>query len=245
VEEKKLGSTQVDVVEEKKEEKLEFKDLEQMSEEEQMAQILKHINAQRGQQPGGQPMEKEKSAKLTLWKNGFQINDGEFMSLDKPENKKMLEEINNGTVPLEIRKIIGPAMQYAFSLEPKEENYSPPKQSFKAFGTEGRSLGNTSTTPVFVEKPQVKTNVDPGYTVDENSKVVNVQIRLSDGTVLKARFNLEHTVGTIKTYIRNTTGLLNFTISTTFPRREYSVDDETIGKAGLANSAVNVISKSN
>lgn len=40
--------------------------------------------------------------KLTVWKNGFQIDDGEFRSLDQPENQKFMEEVNKGYIPQEL-----------------------------------------------------------------------------------------------------------------------------------------------
>jgi len=235
-----LGNTTVDVVE-KEPIQEQFTELNnRMSEEEQMEQIMKHINQQRGNQP---PLEKEKSAKLTLYKNGYTINDGPFLPLSDPNNKKMLEELNNGTVPKGIRDLIGPAMSYAFQLDPREEDYVPPKEQFKVFGGGGRSLATEGTKPTVAPTITVKQDLIP-YKLDETKKVTNVQIRLSDGTVLKGKFNLDHTVGTIKSFIASsTTGLVSFSISTTFPRREYSNDDETIEKAGLQNASVNVVLK--
>jgi hypothetical protein len=235
-----LGNTNVDVVE-KVPIQEEFTELDnRMSEEEQMAQIMKHINQQRGNQP---PLEKEKSAKLTLYKNGYTINDGAFLPLSDPNNKKMLEELNNGTVPKGIRDIIGPAMSYAFQLDPREEDYVPPKEQFKLFGGGGRSLSTEGPKPAVVPTVVVKQALIP-YTLDENKKVTSVQIRLPDGTVLKGKFNLDHTVGTIKAFITSsTTGLVSFSITTTFPRREYTNEDETIEKAGLQNASVNVVLK--
>ena len=40
--------------------------------------------------------------KLTAWKNGFQIDDGEFRSLDDENNKKFMDEVNKGYIPQEL-----------------------------------------------------------------------------------------------------------------------------------------------
>jgi len=143
---KKLGNTLVDVKDEKKEEKKEEKEEKlvdrEVDQEEHMMKILEHMmNQQRGNQ-NGPKIERERSAVLTLYRNGFCINNGSFLSFDDPNNKKMMEEINSGTVPQQIREIIGPAMSYSFQLDPRDENYSPPKVPFKAFSTTGgRTLG--------------------------------------------------------------------------------------------------------
>jgi len=139
---KKLGTSNVEVVGEEKQEFTEIKkDIKEMSEEEQMMEIIKQMNQQRPNQP---KIEKEKTAVLTLYKNGFCINEGEFLSFEDPNNKKMMEEIQQGSCPKAIRDMIGPAMSYAFQLDPRDTNYVAPKPSFKAFsGTGGKTLGST------------------------------------------------------------------------------------------------------
>jgi len=141
---KKLGNTNVEVKEEEKKEfteKMPDEDFPQEgdSEENQMKKIMELIQKQHG----GPKIEKEITATLVLYKNGFCVNDGPFLSFDHPENKKMMEDINSGQCPKQIRDMLGPAMSYAFSLDARSENYVPPKPKFQAFGgTGGRSLGS-------------------------------------------------------------------------------------------------------
>ena len=40
--------------------------------------------------------------KLTVWKNGFQIDDGEFRDLSVPDNKKFMDEVEKGYIPQEL-----------------------------------------------------------------------------------------------------------------------------------------------
>lgn len=40
--------------------------------------------------------------KLTVWKNGFQIDDGEFRSIEDPKNKTFMDEVNKGYIPKEL-----------------------------------------------------------------------------------------------------------------------------------------------
>jgi UBX domain-containing protein 1 len=40
--------------------------------------------------------------KLTVWKNGFQVDDGEFRDINKPENKKFMDEVEKGYIPKEL-----------------------------------------------------------------------------------------------------------------------------------------------
>lgn len=40
--------------------------------------------------------------KLTVWRNGFQIDDGEFRPLDREENKQFMAEVEKGYIPKEL-----------------------------------------------------------------------------------------------------------------------------------------------
>ena len=42
--------------------------------------------------------------KLTVYKNGFIIDDGEFRNKDEPANKKFMEEVEKGYIPNELVK---------------------------------------------------------------------------------------------------------------------------------------------
>ena len=40
--------------------------------------------------------------KVTVYKNGFKVNDGEFRDLETPENKKFMKDLTEGHVPAEV-----------------------------------------------------------------------------------------------------------------------------------------------
>lgn len=40
--------------------------------------------------------------KLTVWKNGFQIDDGPFRDISEPENQKFMDEVNKNYIPQEL-----------------------------------------------------------------------------------------------------------------------------------------------
>lgn len=53
-----------------------------------------------GGAPSGVPPESMR--KITLFKNGFKVDDGEFRDLSNEENRKFVEAINEGFVPPEV-----------------------------------------------------------------------------------------------------------------------------------------------
>jgi UBX domain-containing protein 1 len=51
----------------------------------------------------GKGEEPKNNLKITLYSNGFVIDDGQFRPYDAPENKEFMKELNEGYVPREIQ----------------------------------------------------------------------------------------------------------------------------------------------
>jgi hypothetical protein len=62
--------------------------------------MVEQARAAGGAPPGGVPPESMR--KITLFKNGFKVDDGEFRDLSNEENRKFVETINEGFVPPEV-----------------------------------------------------------------------------------------------------------------------------------------------
>ena len=65
--------------------------------------------------------------KLTVYKNGFILDNGEFRKKDEPANKKFMEEIEKGYIPNELVQKgitdLGVEMD-----DQRDKNYEPPKE---------------------------------------------------------------------------------------------------------------------
>ena len=81
--------------------------------------------------------------KLSLYKNGFIMDNGEFRNKNEPANKKFMEEIEKGYIPNELVKKgitdLGIEMD-----DHRDENYEPPKEEkkFQAFTGLGKSISS-------------------------------------------------------------------------------------------------------
>ncbi|KAF5331917.1 hypothetical protein D9611_008910 [Ephemerocybe angulata] len=193
---------------------------------------------------------------LTLWREGFQIEDGELRRYDEPGNSELLAAINAGTAPLEL---LNARMGQRIELRVAKRTHDDfvPSASQKAFGGQGQRLG----APVPSFTPAADTASVPGafptssapepsadresittrFEVDTDLPVTSVQIRLADGTRLPSRMNLTHTVGNIRNFInaaRPENRTRPYTIGTTFPNRVLEDDSETIEAAKLQNSVI-------
>lgn len=59
--------------------------------------------------------------KLTVYKNGFQIDDGKFRDIVDPVNKKFMDEVEKGYIPQEL--VDGGFKELGIALEDKKYIY--------------------------------------------------------------------------------------------------------------------------
>ncbi|XP_071560426.1 NSFL1 cofactor p47 isoform X1 [Temnothorax nylanderi] len=184
---------------------------------------------------------------LKLWKDGFTINDSEIRSYDDVENRDFLDAIKRGEIPAEIRQQVQGAEVRLDMEDHRHETYVPSKNKVKAFSGKGHMLGSPSPATVGMtvatdpadqaaNEAQAKKELE----LDASKPTTTLQIRLADGSVVKAQFNLSHTVADLRRYVitmRPQYALRDFSLLTVYPTKELA-EDKTIEEAGLQNSAI-------
>lgn len=183
---------------------------------------------------------------LHLWQDGFSIDDGELHRFDDPANAPVLALINQGRAPLALLNV-QPGQEVDLQLEPhKDQNYVQPKKAYKPFGGAGQRLGSptpglASTAP---PPPQSQaapaaasssSSSAPSVNVDSSQPVVQLQIRLSDGTRLVSRFNTSHTVNDVYEFVTASSAESQnraYQLMTTFPSK--ALDDKSLKLEDLA-----------
>ncbi|XP_072767621.1 NSFL1 cofactor p47 isoform X1 [Anoplolepis gracilipes] len=184
---------------------------------------------------------------LKLWKDGFTINDSEIRSYEEPDNRDFLAAIRRGEIPAEIRQQVQGAEVRLDMEDHRHEIYVPSKTKVKAFSGKGHMLGSPSPATVGMTVPTDpadqaanETQAKKELNVDTSKPTTTLQIRLADGSVVKAQFNLSHTVADLRRYIitmRPQYALRDFGLLTVYPTKELA-EDKTIEEAGLQNSAI-------
>ncbi|CAN1220116.1 Plant UBX domain-containing protein 5, partial [Linum perenne] len=187
---------------------------------------------------------------ITLWRNGFTVDDGPLRRLNDPANAEFLEVITLQSVKRSEcpRELFPPDRRTEVHLDlvKRDENYKEPakkKSAAPAFQGVGRTLGaSTSSEPPPSGAPMM-TAPPPssGLTVDSSSPTTSIQLRLADGTRMVSHFNLHHTVGDVRAFIvaSRPGEASNFHLQTMgFPPRKLDNPDQTIQDAGIANSVV-------
>lgn len=109
----------------------------------------------------------------------------------------------------------------------------------------GRTLGAGSSSSASSTTAAVPTPVASPIAIDESKPTTSVQLRLADGSRTVGRFNTDHTVGHIKSYINSYSASsgravpAKYTLQTVgFPPKPLTDDTQTIEQAGLANSVI-------
>ena len=83
----------------------------------------------------------EHQLKITLYSNGFTVDDGEFRPYEAEENKQFMKELNEGYVPKEIQKKYKKNVGVALEDKRKETYTPPPPPKYVAYSGAGASLG--------------------------------------------------------------------------------------------------------
>ena len=168
--------------------------------------------------------------KLSLYKNGFIMDNGEFRNKNEPANKKFMEEIEKGYIPNELVKKgitdLGIEMD-----DHRDENYEPPKEEkkFQAFTGLGKSISSVNTEGLHVNKNATSN-------VDRSRPTCKVNIRLFNGEVVSEDFNLNQTLQDVINFVKKKSGSNNFSLLDGFPPRPLTTYNKTIQELHLEGS---------
>lgn len=179
--------------------------------------------------------EEERKMKLTAYSDGFTIDDGEFRPYSDPNNQKLLKSFKDGYVPAEIA---GKSKNISLEMEEKNEKYTPPPMVFKAFAGEGKSM--VSHQEKSKSGPSLlKTAPKRSFEFDETKPGTVVVVKMADGTQLKVKINLDHTIQDLKDFVALAKPIKqDFDLIVPFPRKVLNDMYSTVGSAGIANSVI-------
>ncbi|XP_060930384.1 NSFL1 cofactor p47 [Limanda limanda] len=184
---------------------------------------------------------------LKLWKTGFSLDNGELRNYSDPGNSNFLEAIRRGEIPLELRQRSRGGQVNLDMEDHRDEDFSKPKLTFRAFGGEGQKLGSATpelvTAPSSAQQDQAANEVQARTSValDPSQPVTNIQIRLADGGKLVQKFNHTHRVSDLREFLvaaRPTMAAREFVLMTTFPNKELTDESQTLQQANLLNAVI-------
>jgi len=179
---------------------------------------------------------KEAKVKITLWKNGFTVDEGGLRDYNDPSNQSFLNSMKQGIIPPELQALGNDVS--ADLLDSRGTDYIPPPVVLTPFSGSGQKLGST-TSSIPVSSAQTNNKIVEEIKIDESLPVTSIQIRLQDGTRLIGKFNHSHRIKHIRDFINRTKPIKsNYHLCTAFPQKTLVDENQTIADAGLLNSVV-------
>ncbi|XP_034653244.1 NSFL1 cofactor p47 [Drosophila subobscura] len=180
---------------------------------------------------------------LHLWSEGFTVDDGSLRLYDVPENERFLRSILRGDFPPEML-LLGQRLELSVQDHTNESYRSFTRKQFLG---SGRPLGNPSShlevsSPTESLERSQEQHAEGRLNLDERSALTTVQLRLSDGSRISARFNPTHNVGDLYRYVRLARPQYShssFVLMTSFPRQQLDETDvRTLIEANLCNVVI-------
>ncbi|KAI4365041.1 hypothetical protein MLD38_021061 [Melastoma candidum] len=179
---------------------------------------------------------------IVFWSNGFTVNDGPLRRLDDPENAPFLESIRRSECPKELEPADRRSHVQVKLMKRNEKCPEPVKRQLPFQGT-GRTLSGSSSAANTSPEPSLTAGAlsSAPPVVDDSLPATSIQLRLADGTRLIGRFNLNHTVGDIRSFINaSRSGVSDgYQLQVMgFPPKLLTDPGVSIEHASLANSVV-------
>ncbi|KAM3135429.1 hypothetical protein pb186bvf_012448 [Paramecium bursaria] len=201
-------------------------------------QILKQAREQGEQGPRSEDPDPRSSCKITLWANGFQVDDGEFQDLKDPASKQFLAELKSGRVPQSLRAKYPNGLSVGIEDRSKNEYVPPPPPpppKYIEFSGQGTQLGQPAA------QIQVNTSNQGVIIIRNDQPTTNVAVRLSDGQTINLKVNLTTKVQQIYDHVKKivNAGQRQIQLKAGFPPKPLTDLTQTVEEADLMDSMIN------
>jgi len=174
--------------------------------------------------------------RLTIYANGFTVDDGPLRLLSDDANKPFLQDLAHGRVPQELAERFGSDVAVQLKDSRGEEYKEPVAPSYVAYSGSGATAGGGGAQAAAVVAEGA---AHPEVVVDEAQPTTTVQIRLAGGKRMRAKLNLTHTVRHVFSLIAaEGAGGAAYVLMAGFPPAQLTDHDATIEAAGLKGAAI-------
>ena len=181
------------------------------------------------------PEKGEVNITITLWANGFSVNDGPFRNYTDPQNQAFMAQINQGRVPQELASLTkGKPAAVALQDKRGETYVPPPPPPYTAFSGTGQAVSNRGSQPAGT----VNLNL-PDPEVNLNFPTTTVQLRFHNGQRKAITLNLASPIQILFDYVMYAAPVNGpFQLVSGFPPKPLENIWESIEDSGIAGSAV-------
>jgi len=176
---------------------------------------------------------------VTIYQDGFTINDGVFRPLTDPANKKFYDDIHAGQCPDELRALQKDGQPVGVAVKDKRnEKYSPPGPGMSGAGPSSRPIvpGSANLADGSTAGPTATGTAE--VSVDESKPTTSIMIRFGDGRRVTQTFNEDGLVQELWDYVVGCTGTEEFKLIEGFPPKPIIDRTKTFKEAGLLKAQV-------
>ncbi|KDN42610.1 SEP-domain-containing protein [Tilletiaria anomala UBC 951] len=189
---------------------------------------------------------------VTFWQDGFTIGESHLYNYDDPENQRILAALQAQRAPLSLLDV-KPNQEVELRVEKKtDQKYTPPPPpAMKAFSGTGNRLSSPVPSVATAGPSRSPAGAPIGSTappasqvqceVDSSKPTTQLQLRLADGSRIVGRFNHEHTIRDVRSYINAANAGMEtrpYVLQTSFPPKPIEDESATLKDAGLLNAVV-------
>ena len=175
---------------------------------------------------------------ITMYRNGFIVDDGPYRRLDDPANAEFLRSLAQGVTP---RELLAEGDVTVGLIDKRAEEYV---EQFQSFSGAGASLGVASSTNG--GDGDDSNSIDPASlpaappALDAGQPSTSIQVRLINGKRKIVKINLARTVRDFAAHLREDVPAARFRILTGFPPQPIVDMEQTVEAAGLKGASVSL-----
>ena len=192
-------------------------------------EIERFVHSERNQQTTGG--RETKTVMITMYRNGFTLDNGTFRPYTDPQNKEFIESVKQGYIPQELEQY-AQTSNVAVDVTDhtndmfKESDVKPKPQP--SFVGAGKKLCET--------KEGIKVTWE-GKQFDAAGEKARVKVRFHDGKSKIIMMNTTWTVKDVYAEVKKESGIDTFRLIA-MPNKEVEPSDKTVKEAGLCNCSI-------
>jgi UBX domain-containing protein 1 len=171
---------------------------------------------------------------ITMYREGFVVDDGPYRRLDDPTNADFLRALAMGRTPAEL--VEGENTNITVGLVDKRtEEYV---EQFQSFSGTGAALGSSAVSGNTVDSSALPAATE----VDATQSSTSIQVRLPNGQRKILKINLSSTVLQLAANAKPLLGddVTSFRLISGFPPKPLEDFDATVEGAGLKGAQVQI-----
>ena len=171
---------------------------------------------------------------ITMYRDGFVVDDGPYRRLDDPANAEFLRSLAQGKIPAELAQGTGGKLNVGL-VDKRQEEYV---EQFRSFSGQGAALGSSAVQGNTLDAG----SLPEASSLDTSRPSTSIAIRLPNGQRKVIKINLDSTVLQLAAAVKSLLGddVSAFQLVAGFPPKPLEDFDATVEGAGLKGAQVQI-----